>query len=115
MYKNATKCNKTLSKWCKNKHGASTIIDTFETYQGGKKRMNYFMRFMGMQAEKVFIEKDKVTAEKDKSALEVQRVATEARRSGKRGKSIRSCMLHKTVNDLVGQHNPHGSEDEVLV
>jgi hypothetical protein len=33
MYKNATKCNETLSKWCKNKHGASKIIDTFETYQ----------------------------------------------------------------------------------
>jgi hypothetical protein len=28
------KCNKTLSKWCKNKHGASKIIDMFETYQG---------------------------------------------------------------------------------
>jgi hypothetical protein len=27
------KCNKTLSKWCKNKHRASKIIDTFETYQ----------------------------------------------------------------------------------
>jgi hypothetical protein len=34
MYKIAMKCNKTLSKWCKNKHGASKIIDTFETYQG---------------------------------------------------------------------------------
>jgi hypothetical protein len=33
MHKNATKCNKTRSKWCKNKHGASKIIDTFETYQ----------------------------------------------------------------------------------
>jgi hypothetical protein len=33
MHKNATKCNKILSKWCKNKHGASKIIDTFETYQ----------------------------------------------------------------------------------
>jgi hypothetical protein len=33
MHKNATKCNKTLSKWCKNKHGASKIIDTFGTYQ----------------------------------------------------------------------------------
>jgi hypothetical protein len=33
MHKSATKCNKTLSKWCKNKHGASKIIDTFETYQ----------------------------------------------------------------------------------
>jgi hypothetical protein len=32
MHKNATKCNRTLSKWCKNKHGASKIIDTFETY-----------------------------------------------------------------------------------
>jgi hypothetical protein len=32
MYKNATKCNETLSKWCKNKYGASKIIDTFETY-----------------------------------------------------------------------------------
>jgi hypothetical protein len=34
MHKNATKCNKILSKWCKNKHEASKIIDTFETYQG---------------------------------------------------------------------------------
>jgi hypothetical protein len=33
MHKNAMKCTKTLSKWCKNKHGASKIIDTFETYQ----------------------------------------------------------------------------------
>jgi hypothetical protein len=32
MHKNATKCNKTLSKWCKNRHEASKIIDTFETY-----------------------------------------------------------------------------------
>jgi hypothetical protein len=33
MHKNATKCNETLGKWCKNKHGASKIIDTLETYQ----------------------------------------------------------------------------------
>jgi hypothetical protein len=33
MYKNATKYYKTQSKWCKNNHGASKIIDTFETYQ----------------------------------------------------------------------------------
>jgi hypothetical protein len=33
MHKNATKCNETLSKLYKNKHGASKIIDTFETYQ----------------------------------------------------------------------------------
>jgi hypothetical protein len=33
MHKNVTKCNKILSKWCKNKHGASKIMDTLETYQ----------------------------------------------------------------------------------
>jgi hypothetical protein len=33
MHENATKCNKTIGKWCKNKHGESKIIDTFETYQ----------------------------------------------------------------------------------
>jgi hypothetical protein len=27
------KCNETAGKWCRNKHGASKIIDTFETYQ----------------------------------------------------------------------------------
>jgi hypothetical protein len=32
MHKNAMKCNETLSKWCKNKHGASKIIDTLEMY-----------------------------------------------------------------------------------
>jgi hypothetical protein len=32
MHKNATKCNKTQSKLCINKHGASKIIDMFETY-----------------------------------------------------------------------------------
>jgi hypothetical protein len=32
MHKSATKCNKTVGKWCKNKHGASKIIDTLETY-----------------------------------------------------------------------------------
>jgi hypothetical protein len=33
MHKNTTKCNKTQSKWCINKHEAQKIIDTFETYQ----------------------------------------------------------------------------------
>jgi hypothetical protein len=32
MHKNAMKCNETQGKWCRNKHGASKIIDTFETY-----------------------------------------------------------------------------------
>jgi hypothetical protein len=36
MHKSATKCNKTLGKWCKNKYGASKIIDTFETYHAPK-------------------------------------------------------------------------------
>jgi hypothetical protein len=34
MHKSAMKCNETIGKWCKNKHGASKIIDTFETYHG---------------------------------------------------------------------------------
>jgi hypothetical protein len=33
MHKSATKCNEIVGKWCKNKHGASKIIDTLETYQ----------------------------------------------------------------------------------
>jgi hypothetical protein len=33
MHKSAMKCNETIGKWCKNKHGASKIIDTFGTYQ----------------------------------------------------------------------------------
>jgi hypothetical protein len=33
MHKSATKCNKTVGKWCKNKHGASKIIYNLETYQ----------------------------------------------------------------------------------
>jgi hypothetical protein len=33
MHKSAMKCNETLGKWCKNKHGASKIMDTSETYQ----------------------------------------------------------------------------------
>jgi hypothetical protein len=32
MHKSATKCNKTLGKWCKNKHGASKIMDMLEMY-----------------------------------------------------------------------------------
>jgi hypothetical protein len=33
MHKSATKCNETVGKCCKNKHEASKIIDTLETYQ----------------------------------------------------------------------------------
>jgi hypothetical protein len=46
MHKNITKCNKTLSKWCKNKHGASKIIDMFETYQWGRHWQLYTLRRM---------------------------------------------------------------------
>jgi hypothetical protein len=38
MHKSATKCNETIGKWCKNKHGASKIIDTFETYQSDHRK-----------------------------------------------------------------------------
>jgi hypothetical protein len=30
------KCNEIQGKWCKNKHGASKIIDTLETYHGSR-------------------------------------------------------------------------------
>jgi hypothetical protein len=39
MHKNATKCNETLNKWCKNKHGASKIMDTLEMYQAPTGKM----------------------------------------------------------------------------
>jgi hypothetical protein len=38
MHKSATKCNETIGKWCKNKHGASKIIDTLETYHASEKK-----------------------------------------------------------------------------
>jgi hypothetical protein len=38
MHKSATKYNETIGKWCKNKHGASKIIDTLETYQPSLQR-----------------------------------------------------------------------------
>jgi hypothetical protein len=38
MHKNATKCNKTQNKCCINKHGASKIIDTFETYHTSRRQ-----------------------------------------------------------------------------
>jgi hypothetical protein len=35
------KCNKTQSKWCINKHGASKIIDAFETYHSSPHLLEY--------------------------------------------------------------------------
>jgi hypothetical protein len=37
MHKSATKCKETIGKWYKNKHGASKIKDTFETYQQARR------------------------------------------------------------------------------
>jgi hypothetical protein len=53
MHKNATKCNKTLRKWCKNKHGASKIIDTFEMYQYSSKEL-FQKGSNGVEKEKKF-------------------------------------------------------------
>jgi hypothetical protein len=50
MHKNATKCNKTQSKWCINKDGASKIIDTFETYHSNGmvylSKLNLFILYL---------------------------------------------------------------------
>jgi hypothetical protein len=43
MHKNATKYNETLNKWCKNKHRASKIMDTLETYQRPKHALRLVM------------------------------------------------------------------------
>jgi hypothetical protein len=48
MHKSVMKCNKTLSKWCKNKHEASKITDTFETYQLGAPRRASLARGSGI-------------------------------------------------------------------
>jgi hypothetical protein len=53
MHKNATKCNETLSKWCKNKHGASKIIDTFETYH--RSRLRFFAGKLLLKWEGPFV------------------------------------------------------------
>jgi hypothetical protein len=45
MHKSATKCNETLGKWCKNKHGASKIIDTLETYQEARVWANKWHKY----------------------------------------------------------------------
>jgi hypothetical protein len=41
MHKSATKCNETICKWCKNKHGASKIVDTLETYQSNPQNITF--------------------------------------------------------------------------
>jgi hypothetical protein len=52
MYKNAMKCNKTRSKWCKNKHGASKIIETFEMYHLPRKEEGVTQTISGPEERK---------------------------------------------------------------
>jgi hypothetical protein len=56
MHKNATKCNKTLSKWYINKHGASKIIDTFETYQGAPRGTTYNLDLIAYNIDRLDID-----------------------------------------------------------
>jgi hypothetical protein len=49
MHKSATKCNETIGKWCKNKHGASKIIDTFETYHFTSKEFKNYCESLGIK------------------------------------------------------------------
>jgi hypothetical protein len=53
MHKNATKCNETLSKWYKNKHGASKIIDTFETYHMSTQLESAYLAELGKCGQRV--------------------------------------------------------------
>jgi hypothetical protein len=55
MHKSATKCNETIGKWCKNKHGASKIIDTFETYQFDLIKICLRSRWHDRSADKIIV------------------------------------------------------------
>jgi hypothetical protein len=54
MHKNATKCNKTQSKWCINKHGASKIVDTFGTYQLPDRTLDLQAKILASSNYKIF-------------------------------------------------------------
>jgi hypothetical protein len=60
MHKSATKFNETIGKWCKNKHGASKIIDTLETYQRPDQHTKVFCKrfktILQLIFEKFFLE-----------------------------------------------------------
>jgi hypothetical protein len=47
------KCNKTLGKWCKNKHGASKIMDTLETYQCPRSSKSLELKHFGVATDGV--------------------------------------------------------------
>jgi hypothetical protein len=55
------KCNKIQGKWCKYKHGASKIIDTFETYHWLKVAMHVTGRGAAAVLEVAEEEPDGVT------------------------------------------------------
>jgi hypothetical protein len=56
MHKNATKCNETLRKWCKNKHGASKIMDTLETYQGDQAMRDQIITAIALGVRRIAVE-----------------------------------------------------------
>jgi hypothetical protein len=71
MHKNTMKCNKTQSKWCINKHGASKIIDMFETYQGATYQM-IMQNCLGSQIGRniqVYIDDMVITTRKEESLI----------------------------------------------
>jgi hypothetical protein len=57
MHKNAMKCNETLSKWYKNKHGASKIMDMLETYHSppGLRALPVSMWFTSLSHDVIFM------------------------------------------------------------
>jgi hypothetical protein len=76
MHKSAMKCNKILGKWCKNKHGASKIMDMFETYQTtpyelwrGKKPKLSFLRVWGCEAYVKKLQPDKLEIKAKNASL----------------------------------------------
>jgi hypothetical protein len=94
MHKNATKCNKTLSKWCKNKHGASNIIDTFEMYQVSRHTMKDCTTFLKLQ----------------EAAIHKQ---VEAKKQGYEGNKNNAPTTTQQANngDCQGQNQPNQGHD----
>jgi hypothetical protein len=71
MYKNATKCNETFGKWCKNKHGASKIIDTFETYQQAISKRRRSISPQGSTQSKVTSLSQQSSAQKQQATISI--------------------------------------------
>jgi hypothetical protein len=66
MHKSATKYNETIGKWCKNKHGASKIIDMLETWapgrlgdeMGGPAKRNALSMVVGQWEQEMFAKRN---------------------------------------------------------